>query len=196
MKSTFIAVCLIATGFAGLAGLAVAQETPGFPKPLDEHKWLKKFVGQWDVVNKGIMAEGQPPVESKGTIKSKMMGDFFVVNQMDADFGGLLIKGVQTIGYDTTAKKYVGTWIDTTSHFMWKYQGAVDKTGKKLILEADGPDMTNPGKMLKYRDAYEFKSDDEIIVTSSMQNSDGKWVTFLNGTAKRVTKKKVKNKDQ
>ena len=45
--------------------------------------------------------------------------------------------------------------------------------------------MMDAGKMTKYRDAYEFKSDDVMIATSSMQGEDGKWITFMTGEAKR-----------
>lgn len=68
---------------------------------------------------------------------------------------------------------------------MWKYVGTVNKAGTKLTLNADGPDMQDPKKTTKYRDAYEFKNKDEMILTSSMQGPDGKWITFNKGTAKR-----------
>jgi hypothetical protein len=41
------------------------------------------------------------------------------------------------------------------------------------------------GKLAKFRDVYEFKSQDEIATTSQMQGEDGKWITFMTGTAKR-----------
>ena len=163
----------------------VAEELPVDANPTAEHQWLKKFVGHWESVSKGVMAEGQPPIESKGTITSKMFGEYFLVNEMAASLPGMEFKGIQTIGYDTKTKKYIGTWVDTTNGHMWKYEGSVDESGKKLVLEADGPDMTDPTKTTKYRDAYEFKTDDELIVTSSIKGTDGKWFTFMTGTSKR-----------
>jgi len=173
----------------GIARIADAQALPELPKPTDEHKWLKKFVGHWEMTSKGVMGEGQPPVETKGTIKSEMLGGFWVVNTMTGDVAGMKFKGMQTVGYDTKKKKYVGTWVDSMNNYLWKYQGTVDKSGKKLVLEADGPDMVVPNKTTKYRDAYEFKSGDEMLVTSSMQKPDGKWMTFMTGTAKRKKSK-------
>lgn len=175
-------LCLVQTGFA--------QDTPSFPSAQDEHKWLQRFVGHWEVENSGSMGEGQPEMVTKGTIDSEMLGGFWIMNRMTADFGGIGFKGVQTVGYDADKKKYVGTWIDSTNGFMWKYEGFVDKSGRKLVLEATGPDMTAPGKMRQYRDSYEFKTDDLVITTSSMKNDDGTWNTFMKGTGKRVTKDK------
>jgi hypothetical protein len=44
--------------------------------------------------------------------------------------------------------------------------------------------MTQPGKTANYRDSYEFKSADEIVVTSETI-IDGEWVTFMHGTMTR-----------
>ena len=70
--------------------------------------------------------------------------------------------------------------------FMWQYEGSVDPSGRVLTLEADGPNFTGNGKLTKYQDIYEFKSADAILMTSTMLGEDGKWVTFMSGTAKRV----------
>ena len=174
----------VALGTICLTHLALAQP-PGLPMPTDEHKWLTKFVGHWEVTSTGTMGEGQPPVKSKGTIDSEMLGGFWVTNVMTAEVAGFPFKGIQTIGYDTKIKKYVGTWIDSTNGFLWKYEGSVDESGRKMVLEAVGPDMMVPGKMRTYRDAYEFKTDDTLITTSSVKGEDGKWTVFMNGEAKR-----------
>ncbi len=75
-----------------------------------------------------------------------------------------------------------------TSH-MWIYEGAVDETGNKLVLEAKGPNFMADGKLTKFRDAYEFKSPDHIIVTSSLLGEDGRWITFMSGESKRKSTK-------
>jgi hypothetical protein len=167
-----------------------AQEMPQMPGPEKEHEWLKQFVGEWDIVNKSIAGFGQPAMETKGDLNSRMLGDFWVINEMNVEMMGSAMKGIQTIGYNTDKKKYVGTWVDSMMNHMWKYEGSVDETGKKLTLEAEGPDFSVPGKMTLYRDAYEFQSADHIIATSSMQNDDGTWTVFMDGT---MTRKKKDN---
>jgi Protein of unknown function (DUF1579) len=69
---------------------------------------------------------------------------------------------------------------------MWQYEGTVDASGKVLTLDADGPNLMGDGKLTKFQDIYEFKSTDEILMTSRMLATDGKWVTFMSGKAKRV----------
>ena len=185
-----IRVCLCVCLLTISCGPAFAQEGPAGASATKQHQWLQKFVGSWTVESKGSMGEGQPEMVSKGTIESTSLGGFWVMNRMTADFGGMGFTGVQTVGYDAAKKKYVGTWIDSTSGFMWKYEGFVDDSGKKLVLEATGPDMLDPAKMRLYRDSYEFKTSDDVITTSSMKKDDGTWTTFMTGVGKRVKAKK------
>jgi hypothetical protein len=74
-----------------------------------------------------------------------------------------------------------------TNH-LWRYEGQVDETGKILTLEAQGPNFFKPGETARFRDVYEFKSKDLIGTTSLMQGPDGKWVTFMTGTARRIAR--------
>lgn len=188
---TFIAVITL-FGFACAAQPSSAQDGPP-PSPVTkEHGFLKKFVGQWKMENAGAPGEDKPETKVIGTMKSSMLGDLWIVNSANYDFGGTKVKTLQMIGYDAKKKKYVGIWADSMINFMWRYEGTVDKSGKKLTLEAKGPSMTDENKMENYRDAYEFKDDNTIIATSSMQGEDGKWKVFMTGTAKRVKKKKKK----
>ena len=161
-----------------------AQDIPQ-SEPTKEHEFLKKFVGKWEVETKGQAGEGQPEVAMNGTMEASMFGKFWMVNNCSYDMSGTpVMKGIQTIGYDADKKKYVGTWIDTMLNKMWMYEGTVDESGNKIMLEAEGPDMTDPKKTAMFRDSYEFKSDDEIIATSEVR-VNGKWVTMMTGTAKR-----------
>ncbi len=162
------------------------QEAPAMPKPTQEHGWLQKFTGEWTTESKGTMGPDQPPMQCSGTLTSRKLGEFWIVNEMKGEMSGAPMTGIQTIGYDEVKKKYVGTWVDSMTAFMWQYEGSVGPSGKVLTLEAYGPNFIEEGKMTKFQDIYEFKSANEILMTSRMLASDGKWVTFMSGTAKRV----------
>lgn len=165
-----------------------AQEFPEFPQPTAEHKWLEQFVGDWETTAKSEESPDVPSMTCEGTIKSQMLGGFWVVNRTTNKVQGMEIEAVQSIGYDPKKKKYIGTYVDSVMSHMWIYEGTVDKTGKILTLEAEGPNMMEPGKTAMYRDIYEFKSKDEIIATAQYQDPSGNWVTMMKGTAKRVKK--------
>lgn len=167
------------------AAAVAAQEPPVFPQPQKEHEWLHQFVGEWETESHAPAAAGQPAMTCKGTMRTRMLGGFWVVSESQVEAMGTTVNAVLTVGYDPQAKKYVGTWVDSLTNHLWKYEGAVDETGKKLTLEATGPNCMAPGKEARFRDAYEFTSKDEIRVTSSAQGEDGQWITFMTGTARR-----------
>ena len=170
------------------SGSVLGQELPVMPKPSAEHKWLEKFVGEWTTDMKATMGPDQPEMTCRGTLSSRSLGGFWVLNETVGDMVGEPMSSVQTIGYDESTKKYVGTWVDSMTSFMWKYEGSIDKSGKVLTLDAEGPNFMEPGSMTKFQDIYEFKTSDEILMSSRMLGSDGKWVTFMSGTVKRVKK--------
>jgi hypothetical protein len=180
------------TMLALLNRAAIAQEQLEFPGPEKEHQWLEKFVGQWATTSKGSMGPDSPPMECNGTIESRMIGEYWVVNEMQSTPQGIPMQGLQTIGYDPAKKKYVGTWVDSMVNHLWLYEGTVDESGKKLTLEAEGPNLLADGKLTRFRDAYEFKTPDHILVTSSMLGEDGQWITFMTGDAKRTEGKAAK----
>jgi hypothetical protein len=59
--------------------------------------------------------------------------------------------------------------------YLWWYDGELDSAQKVLTLNAEGPSMDGSGKIVKYKDVIEVKSDDHRIMTSQMQGEDGVW---------------------
>ncbi len=167
--------------------VARAQELPAQPVPQKEHEWLQQFVGEWKTEGEGTAGPGQPPLKPTGAMSARMLGGFWMVCDSKTNVQGVEIDAVQTLGYDAEKKEYVGTWVDSMMNHMWQYHGAVDSTGKILTLEAEGPSFLLAGKKSKFRDVYEFKSPDSIVITSGMLGEDGKWVDFM--TAKATRKK-------
>jgi hypothetical protein len=170
-----------------LMSATFAQPAPETTQPTKEHQLLQQFVGEWETSSEGVTAPGQPTITCTGTAKSRMIGGFWVVSELETDMMGTKIVALQTIGYDATKKKYIGTWVDSMFNHMWHYVGAVDASGKKLVLEAEGPNFMAGDKTTKYRDSYEFKSKDHIESTSSMLGEDGKWIDFMKGQFRRKT---------
>ena len=179
---------LVAIGSVISLHSTLLAQQPEFPGPEKEHQWLHQFVGDWETQSEGSAGPGQPPMKCEGVMTTRMLGGFWVVNELKGDMMGIPMTGIQTIGYDPAKKKYVGTWVDSMMNYMWKYEGVIDESGKRLTLEAEGPNFIAEGKVTKFRDAYEFESPDHIIATSSMLAEDGKWVTFMTGDMRRKKK--------
>jgi len=184
MKSliTAFALLLLANSFC------VAQEAQTNADKTDKltgFAWLKQFEGTWATISKSPDA-GDASGE-KATMKSRAVGKFWIVNEHRGKVGGMNFHAVQTIGYDSAKKQFIGTWIDSMMNHTWHYTGSLDETGKQLMLEAEGPDWTDLKKMRQYRDVYEFKSENEFAGLSQILNEKGEWETFLTSTLTRTT---------
>ncbi len=167
-----------------VAGGTWAWAQPKPPAPLKEHEWLKQLEGEWITESEAVMAPGEAPVKIKGTEVVRSLGGFWTIGEIKADVMGTPITGIMTLGYDSQKKKYVGIWVASMDGHLWKYEGTVDDSGKVLTLNTEGPAEPG-GKMAKMKDVIEIKNKDHKVMTSYMQNEDGKWVQFMTMNARR-----------
>jgi hypothetical protein len=92
---------------------------------------------------------------------------------------GMKMKSLLTIGYSPAKKKYVGTFLSSCDSTLWKYEGEMDASGKKLTLHTEGPHMLDPAKTAKYREVLELVDKDHKRFTSYMIAEDGKETKFV-----------------
>ena len=145
------------------------QETPKKADGSKEREWLQQFVGEWEAESSG----------TKVTDTARPLGPWVIVD-IKVEIKNGPLTGMLTVGFDPQKKKYVGTWIDSKTNYLWVYEGTVDSTGKVLTLETEGPNPMVPGKLFKAKDVHKFIDKDHRSLTSSMLGEDGKWHTFQN----------------
>ena len=172
MKLTILAIVFLMGIQTSMAQETKTTETRKVEE-LSGFEWLKQFEGEWDT-------------DFDGTMVSRIVAKRWLVSEISFKQG---VFSVQTLGYDKKKKMFVGTWVDGTSNYIWHYTGSLDKSGKALVMKAEGPDMKDASKMRKYQDIYEFKSKDEISVTTKMLNDEKEWAVFNKG---KMTRKKKK----
>jgi len=146
------------------------------PQPQAEHAWLEQFVGEWDFEAEMSMDPAKPPEKSKGTESVKMLGSFCLFHESRGEFMGKPFTGRFTLGYDPDSKKYIGSWIDSNSPYLYSYEGRLDESKKSLTLETEGPCPAMGGKVVKMRDTMEIVDDDHRVLTSKYLK-DSEWVT-------------------
>jgi hypothetical protein len=157
---------------------------PAEPQP--EHRWLQKFVGEWVYETEAQMEPGKPLEKFTGTETVRSLGDLWILAEGKGEMpGGGAAAMVLTLGYDPQKKRYVGTWVGSMMTHLWVYDGVLDAGGKTLTLDTEGPDMYVEGKMSKYRDIYEFKSDDHRTLTSHVTGADGTWQVMMKASYRR-----------
>lgn len=153
------------------------QKLPEMPPPEKEHEWLQQLVGEWEVETEAYMEPGKPPDKFSGTESVRSIGGFWIVAESKGEMMGEPYTGILTLGYSPEKDKYVATWIGSMMSYLWTYEGTLDKTGKVLTVETEGPCPNAPGKLSKFKEKMEIKSPDERVFTSTMQGDDGEWVT-------------------
>ena len=149
-------------------------------EPQEEHRWLHKLVGEWDMEAESAMAPGEPPMKTTGTESVRSLGGLWIVAEGEGEMpGGGSGTSLMTLGYDPQKERYVGTWVGSMMTHLWVYDGSLDAGKKVLTLNSEGPGMSGDGKLAKYRDVIELKSDDHRVLTSHVQGEDGSWQSFM-----------------
>jgi hypothetical protein len=153
-------------------------------EPQKEHQWLERFVGEWTM-------EADPSAEQEQshgpwTESVRSLGGRWVLFEGNGPMpDGGAATTVMTLGYDPQRQRYVGTWIGSMMDHLWVYEGTLD--GNVLTLDSEGPsfDPDAKGKMAKYKDVIELKSDDHRVLTSHRLGDDGEWQVFITASYRR-----------
>lgn len=155
-------------------------------QPRKEHHWLRKLVGEWTYESECSMGPDQPAMKSTGSENVRSLGDLWVLCEGQGEMpGGGTATMLMTLGYDPRTRRFVGTWIGSMMTHLWVYDGELDATERTLTLYAEGPNMAAEGKLAKYRDVIEFKSDHHRTLTSHMRGEDGQWHHFMTANYRR-----------
>jgi hypothetical protein len=155
-------------------------------EPQKEHQWLEKMVGDWTYESEAASEPGKTPEKYTGTESVRSLGGLWVVCEGQGDVpGGGTSTTIMSLGYDPMKKRYVGTFLGSMMAQLWVYEGELDPDGKALTLDTEGPSFTAEGKIAKYKDTIEFKSDDHRVLTSNFQDEDGNWHEFMTAHYRR-----------
>jgi Protein of unknown function (DUF1579) len=146
-------------------------------EPQKEHKWLEQLVGEWGTEMEGSAGPDQPPVKHTGTETVRSLNVWVLCEGTVP--GDATMKTVMTLGYDPAKKKFVGTFIGSMMFNLWVYEGELDVSGTKLVLDAEGPSFAEPNKTAKYKDTISIVSPDHRILSSQFRAADGTWHHFM-----------------
>jgi hypothetical protein len=155
-------------------------------KPIKEHEWLQKLIGEWRVESEMVMPEGQK-LKSQGTANVKSLGGLWAFTESkDTMPDGAEVTSYFALGYDVSFKEYRGCLIMSASSHLWKYVGELSEDGKIMTLNCEGPSMTKDGETALYRDTIELIDENNRTHTSSGQDDKGEWQEFMKAHYSRV----------
>ena len=182
-RTVRFAVALALFSAVAIAG-AAAQQAPPMPKPGPEHAILKADAGVWDAVVEFVMAPGQPPQTSKGVETNTLgCGGLCLISDFKGEAMGSPFEGHGVMTWDAAKKKYVGSWTDSMSSGLAVMETSYDPATKKSTGWMEGPDMT--GKVMRTRNAVEWKDDNTRVMTAWAPGPDGKEMQVMKITYTR-----------
>lgn len=176
--------------------VAVAQETKTedqkmmeaymkYAMPDENHEFLKKFAGTWDVESKMWIKPGAEPSVSNLTSEGKMiLGGRYLYFVFEGTMMGQPFKGIQIVGYDKFEKKYRTFWIDNSSTPFFLTSGNLDESGKVLIETGSWPDFMTGGTS-GVKAVTKIMSDDKIVYEMYMIGPDGQEFKSMENTSTR-----------
>lgn len=148
-------------------------------KPLPEHAWLQKVIGNWTTTSEMTMPDGSKS-NSTGTETVVDLGGLWAFGEGTATMpegGAMLYKF--GLGYDVSFKEYRGFWIADMSSHLWKQTGTLSEDGRVMTLDCVGPHMMKDGQTANYRDVHELIDANHRTMTSFGQDDDGNWHEFM-----------------
>lgn len=162
------------------------QENMG-TKPIKEHEWLQKLVGEWRTETEMSPGPDQPMQTSIGKETVTSLDGLWAFGEGEGSMpDGKTMVYKSALGYDVSFKEYRGCWFASMSSHLWKYVGTLSADGKTMTLDCEGPSMVEDGKTANYRDIITIIDDNTRTLTSTGQQENGEWQEFMKTTYTRV----------
>ncbi|HEY3781874.1 MAG TPA: DUF1579 domain-containing protein [Fimbriimonadaceae bacterium] len=153
------------------------DETMG-TKPVEQHEWLKKLLGEWRTESEMVMSEGKT-MKSQGTEKVYSLGGLWAFGEGKAAMPDGDFEYRVALGYDVSFKEYRGCMIMSASSHLWKQTGTLSADGKTMTLNCIGPNMVVDGETANYRDIIEIIDDNHRTLTSMFEDDKGVFQTMM-----------------
>lgn len=136
------------------------------------HSELRRKEGSWSVQCTYFMGGDADPIEVPGTEEGHMLGDLWCNSRFEADMLGTPLRGNASIGFDPVKGKYVGTWKDSATPFLYTFEGEFDAESTVLEMLGENFDPVR-GKPAIYRSRLEFVSKNEHILDLTIDVPEG-----------------------
>jgi hypothetical protein len=164
---------LLPVAMSLLASVTAAAQMPPMPKPGPDQEILARDAGTWDAVVETAAPDGSKTF-SKGTEVSTMgCGGMCLITDFSSEMmPGVPFKGHGLTAYDSTRKKYVGSWSDSMSNGIQESESAYDPASKSLTGWTQGVDST--GTAVKTKAVTSYPDADHRTMTMFVDGPDGK----------------------
>ena len=147
-----------------------------FSSATRQHQELNHEVGVWDAEVTMWMTPDAEPMKSKAVETNEMLGEMWLVSKFEGEFGGQKYSGRGQTGYNPIEEKFVGTWIDTMSPFMFSMEGEYDEDSHTLTMIGEGINFMT-GEEHKSKMVTRYTGEDTKVFEMYMpsETEEGKW---------------------
>ena len=100
--------------------------------PGENHAFLASFVGTWHATVKVYMGTGEPSVSDGTSVNTMILGGRYLQQAFKSTMAGEPFEGVGITGFDNTAKRFTGIWVDNMGTGIMRGTGFLSPDKKVL----------------------------------------------------------------
>jgi hypothetical protein len=129
-----------APGADAQAAQAAQAEWLAKMQPVQQHRDLARFEGDFEVRGKAWSLPGQPPQDVVGTSRLRMvLGDRYLQERFESDSFGAPFQGIGLTGFDTVENRFFVTWFDSMTTFPATMKSEPGAASDAIAMKGDVP---------------------------------------------------------
>ena len=128
---------------------------------------FQKDVGTWDADMEITPAPGMPPVQAKGVATARLVGDRWLVIDVESDAG---FAGHGVYGWDAATDEYTSLWVDSMQSSPARGRGRWDPDTATMTYEVEA---WSRGLTIRYREHTEHRADGSQLYRNVVLGPDG-----------------------
>ena len=119
-----------------------------YASPAEEHDFLTKLAGTWNVAVKMWMDPNGEPQESTGTATNEMIMDGrFLLSRFEGQTPWGEFSGLAVDGFNRIDNRYQGIWLDSMGTLMMVFDGEADGKVRTMTSRYTNPMTGEPTTM-------------------------------------------------
>jgi hypothetical protein len=163
------------------------KEKMGMSKAAVNEAWLQQLVGDWTYAFSTADDSDHPGATASGTEIVRAVGDVWVmIENRGAAGDGSTSHSVTTLGFEPAKSRFAGSVVGTAAPVLFVYEGQVSEDGRSLVLETEGPSMTEDREIDRYRDIIRIIDKNTRETSAQVLSGEGEWREFMSSRFQRI----------
>jgi hypothetical protein len=152
-----------------------------------EPTWLRQLIGEWTYSFSAGESSGHPGETAEGTESIRAIGDTWIVAENKGNGSdGSTSHSVMTLGYEPSKARFTGAIAGTMAPVLFIFEGCLGEDSKSLLLETEGPAITEGRATDKYRDVIRLLDENTRELIAEVLDGKGQWREFMRTRYQRM----------